>query len=383
MLLCIDCLEGLCLKCIKQGSHHNHKLEELADAKVLLKPKFDKQIQNELSSLDAIMTLISASAFSVAEISQAETDMKTIFDQVESIFAIWKGNQELVLTGFKQEAINHENEIQAQREELKSLLEQKDIGADQLITKLKEPHSFEDHTRRFPYPKEAQDYSFTQHAHTLLESLQSVLHSRDTISSKFFKEAFDVKPKDAQHPRKASRDVAIDTAHISESMQHTHNVSHSTLPSDVKPKSIGPEGSVKSTKASSETRKPAEPGEMKRETPTTADTKIKEEKTPDPKSSKAPKKGDECKQDKQFQFHKVVRTLQRKKDILICRINDDIIFYNRKTHACKFGAGEALTQRSAIMWPLRNFYDIQKDAEYKEDIKRIREYYLSLKPLKQ
>ena len=115
VLMCIDCLEGLCLKCIKKGSHHNHKLEELADAKSLLRPKFDEQIRNELSITDAMMSLIKQSVYSVGEMTQAEEDFKTICDKMTTIFNKWRNTQQTLLKDCKQQAISRENEIQMQR----------------------------------------------------------------------------------------------------------------------------------------------------------------------------------------------------------------------------------------------------------------------------
>ena len=231
VLLCIDCLEGLCLKCIKQNSHHSHKLEELADAKSLLRPRFDNQIQNELHRLDALEAHFNISTFSVEEISQAEADMKTIFDQVEYTFAIWKGNQESILTRFKQEATDRENEMLAQRQKLSSLLEQNDIDIEELITKLKQPGDSGEQSRRLECLKGTQDYSFVQQSLNLLKNLESVFHCQDSVTSKFFKQALDVKPKDAQHSENASVgiDVDVDTSDIppatcTKQNTHTHQL---------------------------------------------------------------------------------------------------------------------------------------------------------------
>ena len=414
VLLCIDCLEGLCLKCKKQGSHQGHKLEELADAKTFLKPKIDEQIKNEIS-LDAIMALITASAFSAAEASQAEADMKIIFDQVESIFAIWRGNQELVLTGFKQEAIDCENEIQAQREELKSLLEQKDIGAEELITKLKEPHSFEDPTQRFSYPKEAQDYSFAQHAHTLLESLQSVLHSKDTITSKFLKEALDVKAKDVPHPEKVYRNVAVDTSDISEPMLHAQDAF------DVKPKDVqhpekaswassvtataSPKSGVKTTatapgvniivstssgvkttasatssvqttaRATSEFKTTASATSSVQTTASaTSSVQTTARATSEFKTTASASTG--VKTTSETKTEVKIDKVVDKNGILLVKIQRDVIFYDLKAHTYKL-CPQNSPRRDVALFSLKYCKDIKSQTSYRKHINTVKKYYSS------
>ena len=214
VLMCINCLEGLCLKCIKQGAHHNHKLEELADAKSLLRPKFDEQIRNELSIIDAMMSLIEQSAYSVAETIQAEEDLKTISDQMTTIFNSWRSTQQAALEDCKQQAISRENEIQLQKGKLQSVLEHNDINIRELITKLKEPHS-EQQTQNFNAMdfREAQAYNFGHQSQTFLENLHAVPCSKGSIASKFLKQTFNMNIKVVPpEKRSISTDVAVDTS---------------------------------------------------------------------------------------------------------------------------------------------------------------------------
>ena len=248
VLLCVDCLDGLCLKCIKKCSHQNHKLEELADAKSVLWPKFEEQIQNELSVWDAMIALLNSSVYSVVEINQAETEFKIISDKMESVFSIWRSSQLTKLTEFKEEAINRENEIRMQREKLQSLLVQNDINIENLVTKLKEPHSIEQQiqsSNNYIDLKGAQTYKFGLQCQTFLESLQSVLRdllSQASITSKFLKQAFGVMPEDVRHHEKgaARSDVAVDTSDITEGLldspENFHGESLNSKPPDVKPK---------------------------------------------------------------------------------------------------------------------------------------------------
>ena len=216
MLLCIDCLEGLCLKCIKLGSHHSHKLEEPSDAKYLLKLKFDEQIRNELLIWDAKMSAIKQSAYSVAGITQAEEDFKTINDKITNTFKIWRNSQQTVLQDCKQQAISRENEIQIQRGKLQSLLEHNDINISDLITKLKEPHSIEHKTRSSNDMdlRGAQAYNFKQQSETFLRSLQQVvLCSKDTFTSNYFKQACNMKSKEGHSKTTAGCiDRAVNTS---------------------------------------------------------------------------------------------------------------------------------------------------------------------------
>ena len=215
VLLCIDCLEGLCLKCIKQGSHQSHQLEEPSDAKDLLRPKFDEQIRNELSLWDAIMSKIKQSAYSMAEITQAEEDFKTICDKMTTIFNKWRNTQQALLKDCKQQAISRENEIQMQRGKLQSVLEHNDINIRELIAKLREQHSIEQQTRSFNDMnfKGAQAYNFGQQSQTFLEHLHVVLCSKGSIASKFLKQTFNVKIKVVPpETRSISIDVAVDTS---------------------------------------------------------------------------------------------------------------------------------------------------------------------------
>ena len=48
VLVCMDCTAGLCMKCMKTvstGPHKDHQLEELDEAKILLRQKFDGQVK--------------------------------------------------------------------------------------------------------------------------------------------------------------------------------------------------------------------------------------------------------------------------------------------------------------------------------------------------
>ena len=55
ILICINCLVGLCAKCMKtlrKSPHRDHDLEELPEAKTVLQERFHKLVKEEQAVLE-------------------------------------------------------------------------------------------------------------------------------------------------------------------------------------------------------------------------------------------------------------------------------------------------------------------------------------------
>ena len=90
VLSCVECSEGLCSLCLKttrhsSNRHHSHQLEELEDAKIQLRQKFERQAKQKQLNIQKKITLIKQSAHSVAQIVKAESDISKMCNKIESV----------------------------------------------------------------------------------------------------------------------------------------------------------------------------------------------------------------------------------------------------------------------------------------------------------
>ena len=133
MLVCIDCLTGLCLKCLKQTSHHGHRLEELSEAKTVLQQRFSEQIIERLSMLESKISKIKESPYSVEEVMKAQVDIGRFREIIVRDINKWEDDQLKLMEDLKREAADQEKEIEIEQD----LFQQQDIDIRTLITKLK------------------------------------------------------------------------------------------------------------------------------------------------------------------------------------------------------------------------------------------------------
>ena len=177
VLVCTDCISGLCPKCIKQSTHQGHHLEELSDAKTVLKPIFDTQIRMEQASLCRRKNKVT---YSVDELYQAVSDIYTMCDEAITLITSWKKDQLLKIENLEQLAAALEDEVETEIVLLQSLLEQSDIGT--MLTKLKSDQTQEKRSLDTAYTKEMNKYDFRKQTASLRERLQ-VLFSQKNVTS--------------------------------------------------------------------------------------------------------------------------------------------------------------------------------------------------------
>ena len=171
--VCVDCLEGLCSKCLKatrhfSNHHYFHRLEELDDAKIQLRKKFESQAKEKRVNLQKKITRIKQSAYSLAQIVKAESDINKMCDKIETVVVNWKEAQLAKVAGFKEAAAKREDTIQAEAENLQSLLQQEDIGIRTLISELKQEQS--QSTKHLKDLFEENQYTFAERCKELVAS---------------------------------------------------------------------------------------------------------------------------------------------------------------------------------------------------------------------
>ena len=186
VILCVYCLEGLCVKCMKEtrktsNSHHEHQLEETDDAKSQLFQKYERQVKAKQLNLREKISLINKSAYSVVEITKAESDIKYLCDKVESVVKNWKEVQLTQIGVFKEEATQREDKIQAEAGKLESVLQEEDIAILTLISELKQG-GCQWNTEVYKMPGRNQ-YNFGEHREELVATLISELKSEQSLTS--------------------------------------------------------------------------------------------------------------------------------------------------------------------------------------------------------
>ena len=192
VLVCIDCVIGLCLKCLKQKSHQGHDLEELSDAKIVLRPMFEKKIKSEQNALD---TRIKELPNSFKEFSIAESDINKICNEINKETASWRMKQLSNLNYLKQQVVSRKNEIQAERMLLQSLTEQGNIDIRTMIAKLSFNQAQKKQYYDAGYTGTEHEYNFKEQTKLLKRRLQLVFHQQELVTSRILWERVtDVKP---------------------------------------------------------------------------------------------------------------------------------------------------------------------------------------------
>ena len=174
ILVCIDCLDGLCLKCIKQNLHQGHHLEELSDAKTVLKQK----VEERKSILESEITNFNKSPHCLAEIERAEVDIRQLSNGLIANINSWVDEQ-LVITGdLKVKSSDIEKAYQTE----KDLLDEAQTDMEKMMINIK-LWKATDQMLGNDTQNEVRNYQFGTCCQQLLLSLQTMLNS-DSISSK-------------------------------------------------------------------------------------------------------------------------------------------------------------------------------------------------------
>ena len=186
--VCVDCITGLCVKCIKETRrnpqedlHKDHQLEEVNDAKALLQQKFEPQIKEKRSVLQQKVSKIDT-----LEISKTETDIRIMYNELDSILTAWRDAQLAEMAGLRDEAIRRKQELLEQDAKLVSLL-QPNIAMETLVTKLTEQDFKKDNLQEDRKPPN-QKFKFSERCEKLLESIIVVISSRNFVTSELLKE---------------------------------------------------------------------------------------------------------------------------------------------------------------------------------------------------
>ena len=328
LLVCMDCVCGLCPKCLKQAKHQGHTLEEVAEAKTMLKDMFEKQIIGEKATLDMRLNDIS---YSVVELGKAESNITDICDEAVKLITSWKRDQLSNLGSFKQQAVIMKNELQTERGHLQSLLEQRNIDIGTMSARLASVKPQKKHVLETE-SSGTDEYDFGEQTHSLMGCLQSVFQNQRLVTSTLLK----------KHPLEVKSKVNVNKVASKMSPANTMQnpvrsyASHST-PANTRPIGVQPGGS-----ASVSTAAHAQIGAQSR---------------------------------------KDLRNCSIKKVVcngvvgLIAHINDDVVYYMFKHSKCKLCSKDRA--KPIVHW-MANLENVQSCPSYREHIKKMKEFYLSL-----
>ena len=172
VLVCIDCLAGICAKCVKK--HKDHRLEDMDDAKALLRERFVDQTRKQQSALKTEM----ASCPSVTEITRAEDDIKNMCALLISAITEWQNEQLSIIGEIKSNAAKREQEMTSQKAKLE-IMTQNDIHISILLTALKNKEEIIIQT-----PK-GNTYNFLVARETILAEVTCVITSEHLVNSEF------------------------------------------------------------------------------------------------------------------------------------------------------------------------------------------------------
>ena len=232
VLVCMDCVSGLCPKCLKQAKHQGHNLEEVAEAKTTLKNMFEQQIMTEKATLDKRINDVS---HSVVELGKAESNITDICDEAVKLITSWKKDQLSNLGSFKQQAVIMKNELQTERGHLESLLEQRNIDIGTMIAKLRPVKAHK--KRKFSETESlgTDEYDFGEQTNSLMGCLQSVFKNQKHVTSTLLKKyALEVKPEVTVNPT-ASKVSPANTLQNPVGQYAPHNTPAHTRHIGVKP----------------------------------------------------------------------------------------------------------------------------------------------------
>ena len=322
VLVCITCVTGLCVKCLKQSSHQGHQLEELSDAKFVLRPKFNQKLKDEQSVLEEELKHINETPYSVQEAEKLQADLKAICGNMVTAFQKWKNEHVSFMEDLKRSAVSRENDIQSQRGHLQSLIDHRDINVGTLISKLKMP-SITGGVQVSELPKSVIKYNFTEKAQTLLREIQSALSNQNSLSSKILAQTHlpDMKPC-------SSTPAEVAASRLSEDPQAEDT---EDAPQAV---GTGEAAQVVEPESNIQTSRPKIP------------------------------------------FKKVVHDYRGMNDSLIFLAKDELICYDCKTGACDKLATDSPEGKQYLQW-IHIWPNVMQSKTYKKYIDEVIEFYLS------
>ena len=200
VLICTNCLVGLCAKCMKalrKSPHRDHDLEELPEAKTVLYDKFCKLVKEEQAVLEQTKSKITGSPYSVREITNLEATVQNLNDTILAKTKSWTREQLSLLKAMKQTALALTNEIEMEKGKLQSILEQQDmdiVTLISLITNFKGTLTRDSRQQLQSLSMERNAYNLQANCQTLMKRIKSVV---DPISAQ--KWQFIHKPQVSKH----------------------------------------------------------------------------------------------------------------------------------------------------------------------------------------
>ena len=173
VLICMSCVEGLCVKCIKRGHHQGHRLEEPSKAKSFLQRKYSKERR---SFLENQLSVINESPYAVSEITKAESDIKLFQEKLTKEITDWGDEQLSTLQELKREVLKQENELTKELQ----LLENQNVDLKTMIKFGSSNGS--DNPQIFDIHLKGDKHKFKESSQTLLGRIEQAFQS--TVSSK-------------------------------------------------------------------------------------------------------------------------------------------------------------------------------------------------------
>ena len=328
VLVCINCVTGLCLKCVKQKTHQGHDLEELLDALDLLKPMFEEQIEIEKAALDRRKRDM---PYPISELNKAESNITKMCDEAVKLITSWKKEQLLKIRDFKQLAVTWEDEHQVERGLLQSFSEQSNVDIGTMIARLKYDEAQKklsvDHTGYTDYIEAVNKYNFQEQTESLRTRLQSVWSCQEFLTSMVLnKQAFEGGPK--------SRATFVSQPAITKQRDRDRKLYYTSDTATVDMKSQA---------------------SLNAKTPTSMQASIQ--------SSDDTRK---C----------VIKKVAYSEGELIGHFNDhDVVVYSCDSGACKYSDKSRLPVMQAVTFYICE--DVQFNPNYRERIEKMKEFYLS------
>ena len=176
MLVCIDCVEGLCAKCMKRSQHQGHHLEELSEASIILQQQLEEKTKAHRSLLEHHISVISKLPCSVSETAKAETDIRHLGEKLIAEIISWRDEHLSMLGDMKEEIANQGKKLKAELD----LLGYRNDSLATLITKLKSPTTKYD--PELFVETETKKYKSKGGRQALQDRIQQVINSKKSTS---------------------------------------------------------------------------------------------------------------------------------------------------------------------------------------------------------
>ena len=179
VLICIKCEKILCAKCIKQGGHKSHRMEEPEEAKSVLSDALDKIVKTQQSKLKKLKSTIDKSPYTVTGLENAIMNISSICDHIVELTIEWRDRQLKLLEDMKLEA-SKERLYRKASKATERLSSHNNSDVECLITNLQKARSNE---KVLKSCEEKKNYNFSGEHQMLTAKISSVFPSIDALTS--------------------------------------------------------------------------------------------------------------------------------------------------------------------------------------------------------